>query len=84
MERVLGMRLEDKPLSVGSFANTLRSFESIRDFVSSATVATLIDFPFAVLFLVVIGWIAWPLLLIPVTLVFDHYHSCLNCKKTSQ
>jgi len=68
MERVLGMRLEDKPLSVGSFANTLRSFESIRDFVSSATVATLIDFPFAILFLVVIGWIAWPLLLIPVTL----------------
>ena len=84
MERVLGMRLEDKPLSVGSFANTLRSFESIRDFVSSATVATLIDFPFAVLFLVVIGWIAWPLLLIPVTLFLIITIRALIVKKTSQ
>ena len=66
MERVLGMKLENKPASVGSFAQTLRSFESVRDFMSSATVTTLIDLPFAILFLVIIGWISWPLVFIPI------------------
>jgi ATP-binding cassette subfamily C protein LapB len=66
MEKVMGMKLVDKPLSVGSFAQTLRSFESVRDFMSSATVTTLIDLPFAILFLILIGWIAWPLIFIPI------------------
>ena len=66
MERVMGMRLVDKPLSVGSFAQTLRSFESIRDFMSSATVTTLVDLPFALLFLILIGWICWALIFIPI------------------
>ena len=65
MERVLGMRLEGRPASVGSFASNLRSFESVRDFIASATVTALIDFPFALLFLLVILWISWPLVLIP-------------------
>ena len=66
MERVLGMRLETRPASVGSFASNLRSFESVRDFIASATVTALIDFPFALIFLLVIGWIAWPLVFIPI------------------
>lgn len=66
MERVLGMRLVDKPMSVGSFAQTLRSFESIRDFMSSATVTTIVDLPFAILFLIIIGWISWALIFIPI------------------
>ena len=65
MERVLGMRLEDKPASVGSFASNLRSFEMVRDFIASATVTAIIDFPFALLFLLVILWISWPLVLVP-------------------
>ncbi|MCK2088034.1 type I secretion system permease/ATPase [Thauera aromatica] len=63
MERVLGMRMETRPSSVGSFAANLRAFESVRDFISSATVIAFIDLPFALLFLAVVGWIAWPLLL---------------------
>ena len=66
MERVLGMRLETRPASVGSFASNLRSFESVRDFIASATVTAVIDFPFAIIFLVVILWISWPLVLIPI------------------
>ena len=66
MERVLGMRLETKPASVGSFASNLRSFESVRDFIASASVTALIDFPFALIFLLVIAWISWPLVLIPI------------------
>lgn len=65
MERVLGMRLEKRPPSVGAYANTLRSFESVRDFVASATVTALVDLPFALLFLAVIAWISWPLVLPP-------------------
>ncbi|MDR3298491.1 MAG: type I secretion system permease/ATPase [Candidatus Accumulibacter sp.] len=65
MERVLGMRLEERPASVGSFASNLRSFESVRDFIASVTITALIDFPFALLFLLVIAWIAWPLVLVP-------------------
>jgi ATP-binding cassette subfamily C protein LapB len=65
MERVLGMRLENRPESVGSFSQNLRGFEQVRDVITSSTVTALIDLPFALLFLVVIAWIsAW--LLIPV------------------
>jgi len=61
MERVLSMRLAHKPNSVGSFAVNLRSFETLRDFITSATIATVIDLPFALIFIAVIAWIAWPL-----------------------
>ncbi len=63
MEQTLGMRLEHKPASVGSFAVNLRSFETLRDFITSATIATVIDLPFALIFLIVIAWIAWPVVL---------------------
>ena len=66
MERVLGMRLSQRPLSVGAFASNLRSFEMVRDFIASATVTALIDLPFAFLFLLVIFWISWPLVFIPI------------------
>ncbi|MCL5967862.1 MAG: type I secretion system permease/ATPase, partial [Betaproteobacteria bacterium] len=64
MERVLGMRMEQRPASAGSFAANLRAFESVRDFIGSATVVAFIDLPFALIFFLVIGWIA-PMMLIP-------------------
>ncbi|MBE7416660.1 MAG: type I secretion system permease/ATPase [Ideonella sp.] len=69
MERVLGMRLENKPESVGSFASNLRGFEQVRDFIASSTVTALIDLPFAVLFVLVTLWIS-PWLAIPTVAVF--------------
>src|SRR5207237_10916055 len=65
MERVLGMRLEHRPASVGAYAATIRSFESLRDFIASATVTAIVDLPFAILFLGVIAWICWPLVFVP-------------------
>ncbi len=62
MEQVLGTRLEHRPNSVGSFASNLRSFETVRDFITSATITTLIDIPFALIFIAVIAWIALPML----------------------
>jgi ATP-binding cassette subfamily C protein LapB len=65
MERVLGMKLSDRPASVGAYAASLRSFESVRDVVASATVTAVIDLPFAVIFLFVLAWISWPLVFAP-------------------
>lgn len=64
MEKVMGIRLEQKPSSVGSFASNLRSFESIRDFITSATITTLIDIPFGLIFIGVIAWVS-PYMTIP-------------------
>ncbi len=66
MERVLGMRMEQRPSSAGSFASNLRAFESVRDFIGSATVVAFIDLPFGLVFMLVIGWISW-LMLIPLS-----------------
>ena len=65
LEKTLGMRLEFKPSSVGSFASNLRSFEFLRDFTTSATLTGLIDIPFALIFLLVIAWIS-PTMLLPI------------------
>ncbi|HWV15407.1 MAG TPA: type I secretion system permease/ATPase [Cellvibrio sp.] len=73
MERVLGLKLSERPISVGSFAASLQSFESIRSFISSATVLAFIDLPFVLLFTLVILLISWPLIfpiLVGIILVF--------------
>lgn len=67
MERVLDLRMEAKPASVGSFASNLRSFESVRDFIASASLTTLVDLPFALLFLGMLAWIS-PWMLLPLVI----------------
>lgn len=64
MEQVLDLRMDSRPVSVGSFASNLRSFEAIRDFIASASLTTLVDLPFVLLFLAVLAWIS-PYMLIP-------------------
>lgn len=64
MERVLAIKLENRPQSVGSFSSNLRSFESVRDFIASASLTTLVDLPFVFLFIFVLGWIS-PYMIIP-------------------
>ncbi len=65
MERVLGVRMSAKPASVGAFAANLRSFETIRDFIASASITALIDLPFVLIFLAAVAWIQ-PLLMLPI------------------
>lgn len=69
-ERVMGIRMEGRPESVGAFANNLHEFEFFRDFLTSATLAVVIDLPFLFLFILVIasigGWMALiPLVVVP-------------------
>lgn len=67
LEKTLGMRLEHKPVSVGSYAASLRSFEFLRDITTSASLTGFIDIPFAFVFLLVVAWIS-PYLLIPIAI----------------
>ncbi|RKZ40396.1 MAG: type I secretion system permease/ATPase [Gammaproteobacteria bacterium] len=64
-EQVLGTRRIAHPRSVGAFANHLHEFESFRDFFTSATLTTLIDLPFALLFIAVIWALHHELAFIP-------------------
>ena len=63
MEQVLGMCSEERSASVGSFANSIQGFESVRNFISSATVFAYVDLPFSILFFIVIAFIGWPLVI---------------------
>lgn len=65
-EKVQATQYGSMPRSVGAFANNLREFDSIRAFLSSTTNTILIDMPFTVLFLLVIGMIGGPLVIVPV------------------
>ncbi|MBP5981868.1 MAG: type I secretion system permease/ATPase [Halomonas sp.] len=65
MAKSLGMRLEERPASTGSFTSTLQSFESVRAFIGSATVLGIVDLPFVLLFAAIIALIN-PWLVLPV------------------
>jgi ATP-binding cassette subfamily C protein LapB len=67
MERVLGMKLQHLPSSVGAMAGNIQGFESVRAFCGSMVVTALIDLPFFLLFLLIIVLIA-PLLGLPVAM----------------
>ncbi|MDE1336294.1 type I secretion system permease/ATPase [Vibrio aestuarianus] len=64
--KVMGIRMESRPPSVGAFARHLQEFESIREFFTSATISSLIDLPFALLFLILIWFMAGNLVLVPI------------------
>ncbi|MCA3268588.1 MAG: type I secretion system permease/ATPase [Azospirillum sp.] len=73
-DQVIRIRMESRPPTAGGFANNLREFETLREFFSSATVNTLVDLPFTLLFLALIWWIGgWlvltPLVAIPVVML---------------
>ncbi len=63
-ERALALRLEAQPGSPGAFAAQLREFESLRDFITSATLTTVSDLPFVAFFIWVISIFAPPLHLV--------------------
>ena len=56
--RLLGIRMDQFPASVGTLSAQLRSYEMIRRFASSATLYLLVDTPFALIFLAVIALLA--------------------------
>ena len=69
-EKVLDLKMANHPASVGSFASNLKDFDSIRGFLTNATMAAVIDLPFAIIFLMVIGYIGGAIVLIPIATMF--------------
>ncbi|MFS2125149.1 type I secretion system permease/ATPase [Pseudomonas sp. Pseusp97] len=64
-ERIVGMSMKYRPARVGSFAQNIHEFQTLRDFLNSLTLTTLIDMPFTLLILLVIGIIGGPLVFVP-------------------
>ena len=64
-ERLLGMKLKQRPARVGSFTQHFQEYQSVRDFLSSLTLTALIDFPFTLLIMLVIAIIGGSLAFIP-------------------
>ncbi|MDH0867889.1 type I secretion system permease/ATPase [Mitsuaria sp. GD03876] len=72
--QTLGVRMEHRPASAGSYAHYLAQVEVVRDFFTSATMSVLTDLPFVVLFVAMtfiiggpLGWVlmaAIPLMLL--------------------
>lgn len=65
-ERIVGMAMKFRPARVGSFAQNIHEFQSLRDFLASLTLASVIDLPFTLLILAVIAMIGGHLVWIPV------------------
>lgn len=88
MEKVLDLKMESRPASVGAFAANLRSFEAIRDFIASASLTTLVDLPFMLVFFAALFWIS-PYLVIPplvaaVVILMVSFFSQLKMRKLSR
>jgi ATP-binding cassette, subfamily C, bacterial LapB len=64
--RVMDLKLDQPRQTPGTLANNLREFESLREFFTSATLASIIDLPFVLLFLAVLFWIGGPWMVTPV------------------
>jgi len=64
-EQILNMKLAYKFKSVGAFASNIREFDTLRNFLSSATLTILIDIPFILLFLFVIYILAGRIIIVP-------------------
>jgi ATP-binding cassette, subfamily C, bacterial LapB len=74
-ERITGMTMTARPATVGGFAQSIHDFQGLRDFLTAVTLTSLIDLPFALLIIMVIGLIGgWlvliPLLAFPLTALF--------------
>ncbi len=68
-EKVLGLKLEQIPKPIGSFANNLKNFDVIRGFLTNATLVAFIDLPFSIIFLIVIYYLGGVIVLIPIIVI---------------
>ena len=64
-DQLLDMQMRARKGSTGALASTLREFETLRDFFTSATLVAVVDLPFILLFIGVIWLIGGPLALVP-------------------
>jgi ATP-binding cassette, subfamily C, bacterial LapB len=59
-DRLLQLRVDQVPNSVGSLAAQMRGYEQVRGFYTATTLFTIIDLPLALIFLLIIAVVASP------------------------
>lgn len=59
-QRLLQLRVDQLPSSVGSLAAQIRGYEQVRSFYTTSTLFTLVELPLGVCFLVIVALIASP------------------------
>ena len=69
LEKVLGLRLEVRPKSIGGFSKNLQQFEAVRDFITSFSITALIDLPFMLLGLAAIWYLGGSIVYIHLTAI---------------
>ncbi|MDX2465179.1 MAG: type I secretion system permease/ATPase [Porticoccus sp.] len=67
-EKVLNLKMLARPNSTGAFASRLHDFDTLRNFVTSSTMLTLIDLPFVIVFLAFIAYLGGWLVFVPVVI----------------
>ena len=65
-DHVLDLDMRARRGPTGSLANVLKEYETLRDFFTSSTLTTMIDIPFAILFIVALYFIGGPMAWVPV------------------
>lgn len=68
-DRLLRMRMELRKGSTGSLSGLMRELEGLREFFASATLVAIVDVPFILLTLLVVGLIGGLVVLVPLVLV---------------
>ncbi|MBU3069184.1 ATP-binding cassette domain-containing protein [Aestuariicella sp. G3-2] len=67
-DHVMHLQLDKRPRSLGTLSAQVTGLDSVRQFLSSAVIFSLVDFPFALLFIVFIYILGGPVALVYMTL----------------
>ncbi|WP_299987504.1 type I secretion system permease/ATPase [uncultured Ruegeria sp.] len=64
-DQMLNIRMTARTGSTGAMASTVREFETLREFFTSATLVAVVDLPFIAIFILTIYLVGGPLALVP-------------------
>ncbi|MEM1004748.1 MAG: type I secretion system permease/ATPase [Pseudomonadota bacterium] len=64
-DQILNIKMQSRTGSTGAMASTVREFETLREFFTSATLVAIVDLPFIAVFIFVIYLVGGPLAAIP-------------------
>ncbi|WP_419739223.1 ATP-binding cassette domain-containing protein [Ruegeria sp.] len=70
LRHAMAMKITPTTPSASRLAQLMREFATLRDFVTEAAVGAIADIPFALVFVLLIFWIAGPVVIIPIGGIF--------------
>lgn len=66
---LMDLKSDTRPGSVGHLVNTVQAFEAFREFITSASIAALVDLPFVFIFVILTAILGGTLALIPLIMI---------------